>query len=266
MFCKNCGKQISDDSRFCRYCGTLVEELEDVNIENNVKTTVQNQVVEPVKEEPTLKIEVIKQPSSTAKTFAKEVIGNLKMVVLAIGLFIIYMGCFIVYHQKDIKPMDDNSYWGESCYDPSTLSGQWWFDWERHYALEVQSYEVRNNLEKMNNPGEMADLLLQNQHISQSDWLYIDNMSTEDALKYAEEKAIEKGIDSTLLKQYKKSAISNAEADIKELHDIINESRKFGYKNDRDEHKKISLIIAFCITILGRYLIKFIRWVSKNRS
>ena len=56
MFCKNCGKQISNDSRFCRYCGTLVEELEDVNIENNVKTTVQNQVVEPVKEEPKFEV------------------------------------------------------------------------------------------------------------------------------------------------------------------------------------------------------------------
>ena len=266
MFCKNCGKQISYDSRFCRYCGTLVEEIEEVLIENNVKATVQNRVIEPIKEEQTLKIEIKKQHSSTAKIFANEVIGNLKMIGLAIGLFLIYMVCFIVYHQKDIKPMDDFSYWGESCYDPSTLSGQWWFDWERHYALEVQFYESRNVLAEMNDPGKMADFLLRNQHKSQSDRLFINNLNTDAALTYAEEKAKEKGIDSTLLKQYKESAILDAEADKKEFYDIINASREQGYKNEKEEHTYTSLFILLSITILGRYFIKFFKWVSKNKS
>lgn len=26
MYCKNCGKQIADDSKFCKYCGTLVDD------------------------------------------------------------------------------------------------------------------------------------------------------------------------------------------------------------------------------------------------
>lgn len=26
MYCKKCGKQISDDSKYCKYCGILVDE------------------------------------------------------------------------------------------------------------------------------------------------------------------------------------------------------------------------------------------------
>ena len=28
MYCKKCGKQIVDDSKFCKYCGALVDESE----------------------------------------------------------------------------------------------------------------------------------------------------------------------------------------------------------------------------------------------
>lgn len=266
MFCKNCGKQISEDSRFCRYCGTLVEEIEEGKIESNTKTAVQNQVIESIKEEPKLKVEIIKQHSTSAKAYANEVIGNLKMIGLAIVFFLIYIVCFIVYHQKDIKPMSDKSYWGESCYDPTSLSGKWWFDWERYYALEVQSHKSQNVLKEMNDPGKMADYLLQNQNKYQSDLLFINNLSTDAALRYAERKAKEYKIDSTLIKQYKEIAISKAEADKKEFYDLINVRRKLGYENDKEEHAKTSLIILLCITILGRYFIKFIKWVSKNRT
>lgn len=30
MFCKNCGHEISDDSKFCSNCGTKVEVDEDI--------------------------------------------------------------------------------------------------------------------------------------------------------------------------------------------------------------------------------------------
>lgn len=31
MYCKKCGKQISDDSKYCKYCGILVDETAPVN-------------------------------------------------------------------------------------------------------------------------------------------------------------------------------------------------------------------------------------------
>lgn len=267
MYCKNCGKQISDDSIFCRFCGTCLEE--EICINNEViadKKDIPKDIA-PLKEEPVIKVEIKKkEPSTKANTFAKEVVANLKMLVLALGLFIAYMLCFIISRQDDIKPMDDNSYWGESCYDPKTLSGKWWFDWERHYAHEIQSYDRRIELNKLHGPGEMADYLISNQPNFETDWLLINNMSAEKALKYANEKAQEKNIDSTLLKQYKETAISNADADKENFYGIINESRKFGYEKEREEHAYTSLWISLCITILGRYFIKFCKWVKKNNS
>ena len=30
MFCKNCGKQINDNSKFCKYCGCNVDEKDNI--------------------------------------------------------------------------------------------------------------------------------------------------------------------------------------------------------------------------------------------
>lgn len=29
MYCKNCGKEIADDSRFCQYCGTAQQQVQE---------------------------------------------------------------------------------------------------------------------------------------------------------------------------------------------------------------------------------------------
>ena len=41
MYCGKCGKLISDNSKFCKYCGAIVNAAEDVNAE---KTFVKEQV------------------------------------------------------------------------------------------------------------------------------------------------------------------------------------------------------------------------------
>lgn len=49
MFCKNCGKKISDNSVFCEFCGTKLKEDVEVKTEVEVKSEVEKQKVEEAK-------------------------------------------------------------------------------------------------------------------------------------------------------------------------------------------------------------------------
>ena len=42
MYCKNCGSQIDDDSKFCDKCGQTISKNEEKNI--NVEQNVENKL------------------------------------------------------------------------------------------------------------------------------------------------------------------------------------------------------------------------------
>mgnify|MGYP000652450827 CR=1 FL=1 len=46
MFCKNCGHEISDDSKFCSNCGTKVEVEEDIVVPVAVVDKIEEEVNE----------------------------------------------------------------------------------------------------------------------------------------------------------------------------------------------------------------------------
>lgn len=80
MYCKKCGKQISDDSKYCKYCGILVDET--VPTKNmGISTTTQelkSEVVLTSKETAPLIIEISKNTNIKQSTIANEVVANLK--------------------------------------------------------------------------------------------------------------------------------------------------------------------------------------------
>jgi uncharacterized membrane protein YvbJ len=122
MYCKNCGKQIADDSKFCKYCGTLVDDSMTTN-DNSNEIKAEAEIVVSAKEDSSLKVEIKKKkPIMKKSTAANEIVANLKMLGIAFVLWLAYIIGFSIVHQKDIKQMDDNSYYGESCYDPSSLT------------------------------------------------------------------------------------------------------------------------------------------------
>ena len=148
MYCRKCGKQIADDSLFCQYCGgkvsTILEEngashndCTIVTANNESRLNEQNNecIIETKKANP-IQVEVSKKTSNNKSVIANEFVGNLKMIGLAFVLFSVYMLFFILRHQKDITSYDYEthiSYFGESCYDPSYIEGNWKFNWEQHY-------------------------------------------------------------------------------------------------------------------------------------
>ena len=139
MYCKKCGKQISDDSKYCKYCGILVDETVPAN-NTDIATTTQelkSEVVVTSKENAPVKIEISKNTNIKQSTIANEVIANLKMVGIAVVLWSVYILGFMGVHSKDAKPMNEKSWYGESCYDPSSLSGNWMMAWQNQYAIKV---------------------------------------------------------------------------------------------------------------------------------
>ena len=253
MYCKYCGKQIADDSTFCQYGGGKLDERtnngEQSHIEEPVDpkaetNTPAQEVVVTTKEAKPIQVEVSKKSTDNRSTIANEIVGNLKMVGVAFLLFAIHMTVFFMKHQKDIKEYDypNSSYFGESCYDPSSLSGNWKFNWEEHYYDQLY-YNYYNQVDfSFENPSPK-------QCLEQAEAL-------EKRLKYSEEE----------IKFWRDQAKKDAKRDKQDWNDTINNQRKWGYQEDLKKNATYASIICLLLMVLGRYLVKLVKWVSTNKT
>jgi RNA polymerase subunit RPABC4/transcription elongation factor Spt4 len=120
FFCSNCGKKISVDSKFCRFCGSKIEDLETTNQTSEIKS-IENTVHKDNSTIGKVEVKPPKSPKTKQSQIANEIVANVKMLGLAVIIWIIYIIGFIVYHQSDIKPYTSNTDFGESCYDNGIL-------------------------------------------------------------------------------------------------------------------------------------------------
>lgn len=107
MYCKNCGKQIADDSNFCRFCG------------NGVLGSSWQEPLVPT-HSPTIKKNIEQQ--NRCVTPKK---GN-RLVALFLWSVVVCICCTLGYaavRYEDSKPCDNEHYWGSSVYDPGMLFG-----------------------------------------------------------------------------------------------------------------------------------------------
>lgn len=254
MFCKHCGKQISDDSTFCQYCGGKVdapaqESKEDFIVQQIEKPAEADkeqaeEVVITTKETQPLQVEVSKKTKDNSSTIADEIVGNLKMIGLAFAFFALYMIGFMLVHLEDIKEYDYpiSSYFGESCYDPQTLSGNWIFNWEEHY------YET---------------LYWQKYHQIP---LSFESPSAKQCLEKAESLEKQLGLSQDDIDLYREQAKENAQKDKDDWAATINMYRKSGYEEDMKTNATYASIICLVLCVLGRYLVKLTKWVGENRT
>lgn len=248
MYCKHSGKQIADDSTFCQYCGGKLVPLQTANpikeepISESDKE--KQEIVLTTKENTALQVEIIKKKTNHSSVIANEFVGNFKMLGLAVGLFIVYMLGFVAIHQKDIKVYDfpNSSYFGESCYDPNTLSGNWIFDWEEHYYKDLY-WKVYKDIP-----------------------FSLTNRSAKEYLKDAE--SLEKRLNLTEIEigVYRESAKESAKKDRQDWADTINNHRKWGYEKDLKNNATYASIICLLLCILGRYIVKLIKWINSNKT
>ena len=254
MYCKHCEKQIADDSTFCQYCGGKVdapaqESKEDSVVEQVEKPTETEQqpaqeVVVTTKESQPIQVEVSKKTKDNSSTIADEIVGNLKMIGLALAFFVVYMIGFILVHQKDIKEYDPNSsYLGESCYDTNPLSGNGKFNWEKYYYHDLYFKLHRQVVPFSFEPPTPKQCLE-----------YAESL--EKQLKYNEEE----------IEYWKTQAKDHAKRAKQDWADTITLNRKIGYEADMKENATYASIICLVLCVLGRYIVKLTKWVGKNKT
>lgn len=266
MYCKNCGKEISDDSKFCKFCGTQMDDSPMImnNFDDLSKTKSEVQV--SAMEKSPVKIEIVKGTTVDKSAVANEIVSNVKMLGIAFLIWLIYIIGFIIIHKNDIKLMDENSWYGESCYDPSILSGEWIMDWQNQYAIKVL---MAPDYSKNKKPLEGIEALAFAHSftpLNGADYSLIYGMNAERALNYANNLAKDKRLDKEYQKTLKKKAIEAASADKEDFWSTINDYRQSGYKEDLHDNMIWAAIIALSLTILGRYIFKFIGWLIKHKT
>ncbi|WP_302814051.1 zinc ribbon domain-containing protein [Leyella stercorea] len=268
MYCKKCGKQISDDSKYCKHCGILVDETVPAN-NADIPTTTQelkSEVVVTSRENTPVKIEISKKTTIKESTIANEIVANLKMVGIAVILWSVYILGFMCMHSKDTKTMNENSWYGESCYDPSSLSGNWMMAWQNQYAIKVLMAPDYSKQKRMSNWIEALSFSINYTPLDQLDYDRVLRMNKEEAFDYASSVAKSKKLNNDIQERLKKEATEDARKDKEDFWDTINSYRKDGYENDLHNNMKWAAIIAFSLTILVRYIVKFGKWVATNKS
>lgn len=292
MYCKHCGKEIDQDSRFCRFCGKVVEEtkqIQDVHIDTISQKThnseqesylfPSNKKVEVSlstnKKQP-MQVEVARKSIVRKSTIADEIIANVKMICWAVALWLIYMTFFTIFRQHDIS---SSTPFGVSCYDSYSIRPAG-LDWERHYAeLMNKRYvlvknRVNPNDQKAVNKFEFNE---RDKHLEAimngkpgSDYLksysYDRNFSTYSCEKLGDSLATKLRLTESEIDSIKTQATKLAGKELVSFNKEVNEIRRNEFHWERIDHMKWSAIILLCITIIGRYIIIFVKWVINNSS
>ena len=181
------------------------------------------------------------------------------MLGLGLTLWIIYIIGFIALHTKDVKPMNENSWYGESRYDSQWLSDSWRMDWQNQYAMNVLM-DSGNYLKALldENLDECLDLSLEHEKVR--------NMGKEEALSYANIIAKREKLSNERLKQLKDEAIEAAKNAKVDIWDTITNDRKSCFESDLHNNMKWCAVAVLVLTILGRYFIVFGKWVARNKT
>jgi len=108
MYCKECGKQIADDSKFCRYCGTkqehdnssLAETISSNPKEINVNLSFNRKV-----KADSLKIEPAIQTSKYDESYERETVATIVGIILILAnLILLLTNAYSVLADSSILP------------------------------------------------------------------------------------------------------------------------------------------------------------------
>lgn len=280
MYCKHCGKQISDDSIFCQHCGgkvdTIISEntdsqttIKDLSTEeNNTSEPKAPEVVITTKGNSAIQVEVSKKGTNNNSIIANEIVGNLKMIGVAICLFIVYMIGFVIVRSDDAKPLVDNSCFRASCYDnnPICLSEYefYIFHWEQQYLMLAKGMSKKIVYDM--NGKQKTIFQFDYSNLDDFDYFDIRHTRPEEALSQADMYFKELQIPQSELEEYKSAAKELAKKDTDDFCEKISRYRESLFKYDLKKNATYAAIISLLVMIIGRYFVKLVKWVRKNKT
>lgn len=260
MYCRYCGHIIADDSVYCKRCGRKLAEDEIETIPTETKKDEPDKTFEEVVGESASDEETQKKHSLVAN----EIVANVKMVGLAILLCICFLFAFGIYHTNDIKPMNENSYLGESCYDDiEYIDADLMPEWERHYAWMMEEEKSRKPAKKLEGSNFIIPSVACLEPVQVNLLL---SMDAQTALQYGDRIAQDRKMSEEQVKAIKERAQFEAEQDKEKLRYQVNNQRQVGFKEDLYNHMIWAAVFSLLFTVVGRYIVKLIKWTDKNRT
>lgn len=196
------------------------------------------------------------------------------MIGLAFVLFSVYMLLFILRHEKDITSYDyatNTSYFGESCYDPSYIEGNWEFNWEHHY-YESLYYRLYHQVPFYGFEQLTPEQCLIKAEVLEKEWIKKRDSIAMLLKNHPKQQGVvtQLELDAFELEQsfeeLEEAAKIQAARDIQEWNNRVNDYRKYGYEKDLKKNALYSALICLSMTIIGRYLFKLTKWVTANKA
>ena len=264
IFCSECGKKIKSSSKYCRHCGAKIDEEfsspsgNTLTYQHEQKADTANEPIlnHKISSDKPIEVKIKSDPSVKKSTIANEIVANLKMIGIALIIWIIYIIGFTLYRSKDAAPLtESNSYYGESCYD-QIIIGSWEFNWENHLATKISLISTKKNKYGVSEFNPMGT----------SDYLYLSNLTPERALEEAKRQAKVKNISDEYFAQLTQEAKEEAKRERDSFNEEISNIRKDAYEDELHAHMIWAGVFSLALMIFGRYFVLACRWVSRNKS
>lgn len=120
MFCPNCGEKIEDNSRFCKFCGTKVDNIQKAEVKQDEKPNAQAYVVSEKKDD----------GMGVAKGCLISAVAVVVTMVVIVGIAIAFFSNEVDYEtplemsEEDYKAACSEYSYEDLLRNPDTLNGE----------------------------------------------------------------------------------------------------------------------------------------------
>lgn len=226
MYCKHCGKEIADDSKFCRYCGNPQDSI------NEDKPTEQIVSKDNQSESPTIKVEVVTHKNSSEDRVKKVTLT----VIKEIGLIVLFVAIAFIAKVSTFQ----------------TINSQ-----EIPEISQEDQKAFNDAIFKKQHPNGVPPTTIQD--------MISGNWDNYDKQKYPVIYDVSFGVEAAKYLKWGDFKYDNEATTLSDLEDL-NEFRKYRLQYHAEETAGNVFWIALIGLILLRYFILFFIWLFKSDS